>query len=104
MPAQLFQKFQLVIGLNICPLAPPSLEIPISDWLKKHWSRLDFHPRDESPPREGGAGARRLPVCLQRLLLPLRPLAKLEASLTCLGHLERVRLRDFLCCPARDEL
>lgn len=45
MPAHLFQEFQLVIGLSICPFAPPSLETTISDWLRKRWSRLDFNPR-----------------------------------------------------------
>lgn len=48
MPAHLFQKFQLMIGLNVCPFAPPSLETPSSDWLRKRWSRLDFDPKMNS--------------------------------------------------------
>lgn len=44
MPAHLFQRFQLVIGFNICPFAPPSLEIPSCDWLKTALVTPRFQP------------------------------------------------------------
>lgn len=85
MPAQLFQKFQLVIGLNGCPFAPPSVETPSSDWLKKHRSRLDFSPRLAHPhvgeePERDDSGFVYNGYC-SRLSI-----AKLEVCVTCLGH------------------
>lgn len=44
MPAHLFQRFQMVIGFNICPFAPPSLESPSCDWLWKALVTPRFQP------------------------------------------------------------
>lgn len=89
MPAQLFQKFQLVIGLNGCPFAPPSLEKPSSDWLKKHWSRLDFNPRMNHPH----VGEE--PECDDSWFVyngfgsSLIHWLSLEVCVTCLGHFRK---------------